>query len=151
MRYAKILCPVDFSEASHEALVAAADLARTHESLLTLVHVYELSPFAFPEIALRPEIVDDLIKTSVTSLNRWAKEAEGLGARRVETTSLEGIPWNAIVKLAREGQADLVVMSTHGRTGLRHALVGSVAERVVRHAPCPVLVVRPSTAMTAAH
>ena len=148
MRYAKILCPVDFSEASREALVAAADLARSFDSTLTLVHIYQLPVLAVPEMSFRPDLFGEIMKSVDESLAKWTQEAIGLGARRVESTKLEGIPWDAIVKLAGDGHADLVVMGTHGRTGLRHALLGSVAERVVRHAPCPVLVVRPSAAMT---
>jgi nucleotide-binding universal stress UspA family protein len=143
MRYAKILCPVDFSDVSHEALVAAADIARSNDALLEIVHIFELSLFAFPQITIRPDIAEEMINKGRANLARWAKEAEGLGVRRVESSQPEGVPWDAIIRLARDHQADLVVMGTHGRTGVRHALIGSVAERVVRHAPCPVLVVRP--------
>jgi universal stress protein A len=142
MRYAKILCPVDFSEPSREALVAAADLARTFDASLTLVHVYQLPLAAVPEMSVDPELYGMMGKRADEELARLTQEALGLGVRRVESTRLEGVAWDVIVKLARDGRVDLVVMGTHGRTGLRHALLGSVAERVVRHASCPVLVVR---------
>jgi universal stress protein A len=142
MRYAKILCPVDFSPPSHEALVAAADLAQRFDSALTLVHVYQVPMLAVPEMSLDPGVLVQILRSIDETLAKLTQEAIGLGARRVESSKIEGIPWDTIVKLARDGQSDLVVMGTHGRTGLRHALLGSVAERVVRHAPCPVLVVR---------
>ena len=144
MRYAKIVCPVDFSPSSHEALVAAADLARTFDSLLTLLHVYQLPVLAVPEMSLNPEILVQMMKSTDEALSKWTQEAIGLGAPRVESTKIEGLAWDSIVALARDRHADLIVIGTHGRTGLRHALMGSVAERVVRHAACPVLVVRSS-------
>ncbi len=145
MRFARILCPVDFSEASYEAMLAAADLARAFDSLLMLVNVYQLPVPIVPRMALDPLFVGAIMKDADENLARLAREATQLGARRVESSRLEGVPWDAIVKLARDGHADVVVMGTHGRTGLRHALLGSVAERVIRHAPCPVLVIRPSS------
>jgi nucleotide-binding universal stress UspA family protein len=144
MRFAKILCPVDFSDASHEALLAAVRLAREFDATLTILHVYSLPVVAVPEMSLNPAIYDQILKSAEEGLARWTREASQLGAHRVDSAKLEGVPWDVIVKVAREGGADVVILGTHGRTGLRHALLGSVAERVVRHAPCPVLVVRPA-------
>ena len=76
------------------------------------------------------------------TLADWRHEAEQLAGRSVNAINLEGVPWDRIVKLVREGGYDLLVLSTHGRTGLKHALIGSVAEKIVRHASCPVFVVR---------
>jgi nucleotide-binding universal stress UspA family protein len=79
-------------------------------------------------------------------LARWKGEAEQLGARRVSTVLATGAPWHEIVEIARRDPAiDLIVMGTHGYTGLKHVLMGSVAEKVVRHAPCPVLAARART------
>jgi nucleotide-binding universal stress UspA family protein len=66
-----------------------------------------------------------------------------IGSRgRFQVQVRDGVPWEEVVTAARESNTDLIILSTHGRTGLSHALLGSVAERVMRHAPCPVLVVR---------
>jgi universal stress protein A len=79
-------------------------------------------------------------------LAEWKAHAKELGANEVATRVLTGAPWDQIVAAARDDSAiDLIVMGTHGRTGLKHALLGSVAEKTVRHAPCPVLVVRSRT------
>jgi universal stress protein A len=141
--YRKILCPVDFSEPSRAALATASELAARFDATLTLLHVYQVPVLGYPEVGLGP------IRTSVAalaeqSLGEWGAEAERLAGRSVTAVNLEGVPWDQIVKYAAAHKCDLVVVGTHGWTGLKHVLVGSVAERVVRLAPCPVLVVRQS-------
>jgi nucleotide-binding universal stress UspA family protein len=143
-RVRKILCAVDFSEPSREALHYAADLAARFGADLVLLHVYQLPGYAFPEgiVLAGPEVLADLLGRIDASLQSWRTEAVARGANRVEITTAQGAPWSEIVRTAGEGGYDLVVVGTHGRTGLGHALLGSVAERVVRKAPCPVLTVR---------
>jgi nucleotide-binding universal stress UspA family protein len=80
-----------------------------------------------------------------TLLESLKKDAARLGVLRVTAAKSIGPPVAEIVRFAREGNYDLIVLGTHGRTGLKHALIGSVAERVVRHAHCPVLTIRPAT------
>jgi universal stress protein A len=142
MRFSRIICPVDFSAPAHEALLAAVQLAIRFEATLTLVNVYSLPLLAVPEMSVDPTLLTEILAHTDAQLASWTREAIQLGARRVEAAKLEGVAWDVIVKVARDGGADLIVIGTHGHTGLRHALVGSVAERVVRHASCPVLVVR---------
>jgi nucleotide-binding universal stress UspA family protein len=143
MRANKILCAVDFSDCSKTALQVAADLAKQHEGSLMLVHVhvppgYEYSGGVFN----MADAAADLGAAARQALVPWVKDAEARSASKVEVVTLMGTPWDEIVRLARTSAADVIVVGTHGRSGLNRALIGSVAERVVRHAPCNVLVVR---------
>lgn len=138
----KILCPVDHSECSYLALKYAISLALKDEAKLYLMHVidirlydteiYKFSPYKLNEIDLS-KIREDLIK----SLPEGTSDV-----LEIETIVVKGIPFQEIVNAATTIEADLVVIGTHGRTGLSHAVMGSVAEKVVRKAPCPVLTVR---------
>jgi universal stress protein A len=140
-RILNILVAVDFSDYSKAALDYATFLAESFGATLTLVHAVE--PYVYPEDLSAGFTIDQIDA-------RWMqKQKEKLEALR--QTIKEGIPatvvvtmgtaWNGIVGAAKSWNADLIVIGTHGRTGLKHALVGSTAERVVRHAACPVLVV----------
>ena len=144
MGFHKIMCPVDFSPSSREALDVAARLARESNAPLVLAHVWEPSRFAISaDFGLSPQVVQALFDTQEAELAKWKTLARELGVKEVATCMRTGAPWDQIVSVARDDQAiDLIVMGTHGRTGLKHALLGSVAEKVVRHAPCPVLVAR---------
>lgn len=138
----KILVPVDFSPGSNDALALAVDLSNRYEAELTIVHVNELPASLLPSAAIPASVVESWISEAQNLLADTKARALGAGARRVEAEFLQGTPHVAIVNLASEGHFDLIVIGTHGRTGLKHALIGSVAERVVRTAPCPVLTVR---------
>jgi len=85
--------------------------------------------------------VADLIAQLQTGLRQAAARARELGATAVETKLVEGVAWPEIVAAAKTQGCDLIVMGTQGRSGLSHLLLGSVAEKVVRHAPCPVMAV----------
>lgn len=139
-----ICCPIDFSEPSRVALRTAAMLSRRFDADLALLHVYELPVFTLLEGSLlpTPRMMSELAERSDKGLAEAYEEAHRLGACRITTTKLLGTPHAEIVRFATEGQFDLVVMGTRGRTGLEAAVMGSVAERVVRLAPCPVLAVR---------
>ncbi len=143
-QWTKICCPVDFSETSRVALEEAADLARRCAAALTVLHVFEPSAATTGEMqAPVPELFDATAKELERKLAGWKLEAERLGAPAVEQAVISGAAPHEIAAFAREGGFDLVVMGTHGRTGFRHMVIGSVAERVIREAHCPVLVVRP--------
>ena len=139
--FKKILVPVDFSAHSAEAVRMAADLAQQYDGSITLVHVHDPLPYALPPEydMYTPEQETRLIAEFEKRLAVTRRAAEGAGAQRVETRLLSGLPSAAIVEAARSGQFDLIVMGTRGRTGIKHALLGSVAERVLRNAHCPVL------------
>ena len=122
----------------------AVQLARESGGSLTLLHVWHFPAYAFAAEAPIPDnLIQELAADAERTLVDWAREAMALGAARLSTSLVEGVPWDRIVsELGRDPAYDLAVLGTHGRTGLKHVLLGSVAEKVVRHAPCPVLVVR---------
>jgi nucleotide-binding universal stress UspA family protein len=141
-QWTRICCPVDFSQTSRAALEEAADLARRHGAALTVLHVFEPAVTGEMEASV-PELLEATARELERKLAGWKLEAERLGAPAVEQAVISGVPGREIAAFASEGGYDLVVMGTHGRTGLRHLVIGSVAERVIREAHCPVLVVRP--------
>ncbi|HEX7837412.1 MAG TPA: universal stress protein [Kofleriaceae bacterium] len=144
MRFHKILCPIDFSAGSQYALRTAARIAAASEAELVVANVWYMPPMAYAGDAPVPaDAVQFLVDDSKRGLAQAERDASSLGARRVTTALLSGVPWEQLVALlGRDETFDLVVMGTHGRTGLSRILLGSVAEQVVRHAPCPVLTVR---------
>jgi nucleotide-binding universal stress UspA family protein len=138
----RILCAVDFSEPSRLAMETAAELARRHGSQLTLVHV-NAAPARQPAVVLAPpELFETWPREQGQKLEQWGTEAQHLAARPVNTLLLSGPAALEIVRAAQDDRSDLVVIATRGRTGLKRVVLGSVAEHVVRAAPCPVLVVR---------
>ena len=146
MRVTKVLCAVDFSEPAREALHFAADLARQYEAELTLIHIYAVPGYAFPEgvMVAGPEVMNELLQEIDRSLESWKKEAVSRGASDPKTIAIQGSAAQEIIRFAEDQGIDLIVVGTHGRGGLAHVLLGSVAEKVVRKAPCPVLTVRAS-------
>ena len=145
LEWKKILCPVDFSPASRETLDVAVELSRRFGSALTLFHAYPLPGYTLPEgtVLPRPQMLQELAEQTDRHLAEWKDLARGRGVASVETAKSVGEPAAEIVEFAQQGGFDLIVMSTHGRTGIAHALLGSVAERVVRRSPVPVLTIRP--------
>jgi universal stress protein A len=144
MAFQKILCPIDFSEPSRLALHHAAQLARESAAELVVAHAWQ-SPMhpEYSEGILHNELLAPRLEEQQAALAAAKREVEALGPTRVATKLLYGVPWDAIARETREDPGyDLVVIGTHGRTGIRHVLLGSVAERVARHASCPVLLVR---------
>ncbi len=141
-----ICCPVDFSDASRAAMEVAADLARRGGASLTLLHAYPVPGYTFPDgsVVASPRMLQELADQSARHLGEWKKQAEALGALDVRVETVVGEPAAEIVAFARDRKVDLLVLGTHGRTGIEHALMGSVAERVVRRARCPVLTVHPN-------
>jgi nucleotide-binding universal stress UspA family protein len=140
----RILCPIDFSPGSRRAMEIAIQLAKPAGAELILAHAWHLPAMAAAgEYPVPPETVQALVDDAARGLAQAAGEAKDLGARVVTTSFLSGVPWEQLVAaLEADPTIDLVVMGTHGRTGLRRLLIGSVTEKVVRHAPCPVLAVR---------
>jgi nucleotide-binding universal stress UspA family protein len=145
MAFQRILCPTDFSPPARAALGVAADLARASAGKLILLHVWQdAGAYALlPEGAIvLQSLAVEIPAEAERQLAEWKRSAEQLGAPSVVTRLVEGPAWARIVEAVAPEGADLIVMGTHGRTGLKHALIGSVAEKVVRHASCPVLVTR---------
>lgn len=141
----RICCPIDFSDASRAAMEVAADLARRFGAELVLLHAYPIPGYTFPDgsVVASPKMMQELAEQAERHLGEWRSDAERLaGGPRVGMEKAVGEPAAEILSYARESGVDLLVLGTHGRTGLEHALMGSVAERVVRKAHCPVLTVR---------
>lgn len=139
----QILVPVDFSEHSRKSLRYARPFAEQFGASLLLLHVIE--PLAFPgEFGYAPIEPVNLDQQRMDNARQQLKKvAEELAATvPVESVVRLGRAWKEIVDTARVKETDMLIISTHGYTGLKYALLGSVAEKIVRHAPCPVLVVR---------
>lgn len=145
LEWKKILCPVDFSDASRSALEVASELARRFDGEVTVFHAYPLPGYTLPEGTVLPAtgMLQELAEQTEALLQRWKAEAIADGAPRVSSGKSVGEPAAEIVAAAEDGKYDAIVVGTHGRTGLAHVLLGSVAERVVRRAPMPVVTVRP--------
>lgn len=143
-RITRILAPVDFSPPSTAAVRFAATLARALDARLELIHIVE-DPFmstAWGAEAYVSDLTQLLDSLTVNATSRLEQLKTVLADVATETEVLRGEPWRQIVEHASASKADLIVMGTHGHTGLSHVLLGSVAEHVVRQAPCPVLTVR---------
>lgn len=137
----KILVPVDFSEASIGALPYASALAERFGAGLALVHVAEIPPNAGFDYIPAATVHEDMVKSAEKLLERIQKEVfPEVG--RSEAVVVSGTPYHEITRAAQRMKADMIVLTTHGRTGLKHILLGSTAERVVRYAKCPVLAIR---------
>jgi nucleotide-binding universal stress UspA family protein len=146
--YQTIVVPYDFSEHARAALATAADLARRLQSDIHLFHVLQLPVYTYPAFqaaaAAPPADLVDIRDGAMASLREIAASIEGAPGK-VETHVVEGATIVEMIRqFAEEIGADLIVMGTHGRTGLAHVFLGSVAERTLRSAPCPVLTVQAS-------
>ena len=144
-RIRRVLHPTDFSRTSGAAFTKALDLAKTSKAELLVVHV--LAP-AVPMVGdgyVSPEVYEDLVASARAdgkkNLDVLVAKAKKAGVR-AKSLLLEGVPHEQIARTARTQRADLVVMGTHGRTGLAKLFLGSVAGRVIAIAPCPVMTVR---------
>lgn len=141
----RILLPTDFSDYSKTATKYACELATKFDAELHLLHTLEIHPTSTPEfvmgLSLPAYVQESKAAAEMTIHNvldpKWAK-----GGKVIHKV-VEGSPITEIISYARQHDIDLIVLTTHGRTGLSHALMGSVAENIVRTAPCPVLTVRP--------
>lgn len=155
LRLTQILAPTDFSEHSSYALRHAAELARQFGAKLVLIHVVPNETLeAISKAHVPPHPVDKVYEDLSQEIReQYARHVPPEVRKTLETEILvlPGVPFLEIIRAARLKGADLIVMATHGRTGLSHALVGSVTEKVVRRAPCPVLSVRPVRVEAVAH
>jgi nucleotide-binding universal stress UspA family protein len=139
----RILVPLDFSEHAEPVTEWAAHLALEHGSAITLLHAYHL-PVEFQQLEgayLPAEFWTQVKEEAEQSLARYAEELRRTGAQ-VEASVREGYPATVILEEAARLPADLIVIGTHGLSGLKHLLLGSIAERVVQKAACPVLTVK---------
>lgn len=142
----RILVAHDFHPTSDAALDYGLSLAARFGATVTIVHAYDIPSMGAPEVLV---LATDWL-TQIATVARESLDAVVARARKsgvsVDGELREGAAWSQICEVARERRADLVVIGSHGRRGLPRALLGSVAEKVVRTAPCPVLVVRGTAA-----
>lgn len=141
-----IVCPTDFSDASFVALQAAQDLARHFGGELIVVHIVEPIPPVPVDTdgSVRFDVFqyeDELMAAAEKLLGETLAQRVASDVR-VRPMVAGGVPWEEVVRVAAEEKADLLVIATHGRAGWKHLLFGSVTEKVIRVAPCPVLVIR---------
>jgi universal stress protein A len=138
-----LCCPVDFSRESRIAMEEATELAGRHGGDLVLVHVDDRPP---PGAAAGSLATPEALRRTTLEIERqlgdWAEVAKHLAAKPVQFAMLAGAPAEEIVRFARDGRYDVIVMGTHSRAGREHFVFGSVAQAVVREAPCTVVVVR---------
>jgi nucleotide-binding universal stress UspA family protein len=139
----RILVPTDFTETSERALDWALDLAARIGASVTVMHAYEIPVIGFPDGAIiaTPEVATRIADASRAALDATAEKRRS-GPVAIDTLLREGVAWEAINAVADEIDADFVVIGTHGRRGLARALLGSVAENVVRTAHRPVVTIR---------
>lgn len=143
----KILVPTDFSKHSDNALRYGMAFAEKFNAEIHLLHVVQdLSVFIPDAVTVTPLVtppVDQLLASVRAALENLIK-THHLEKFKVQSHAVEGTPFYEIIRVAKEKDVDLIIMGTHGHSGLVHVLMGSVAEKVVRKAPCPVLTVRDS-------
>lgn len=145
IRIQRILLPTDFSANSVIATEYACELAEKFNAEIHLLHTLEFHHIATPDFGMGlalPAFVEESKAAAEKALNN-VLDPQWTAGRKVVQSIVEGSPVKEIVGYARSQDIDLIVISTHGRTGLAHVLMGSVAENIVRSAPCPVLTVRP--------
>jgi nucleotide-binding universal stress UspA family protein len=141
-----ILVPTDFSPSSTSAIAVAIDLAAQLDAELTLLHAWDLPVYPYMELMLNAaEITETVEKAAAECLEKRLKEVQ-VRLPRAKSLLKMGQPWQQIVDAIHESKADLLIMGTHGRRGLSHAIMGSVAEKLVRLSPVPVLTVRGTAA-----
>lgn len=139
--FKRILVPTDFSKSSFAAFRPAAELAKKFNATVYMLHVAEEIPVYAYQIGLSQKaLVDRMVEHSAGEVRKAAKK---LKAQKVELIVRMGNVQDEILSVVKEKKIELVVMGTHGRAGLAHAVVGSIAERVVRHAKCKVMTVKP--------
>lgn len=141
-----ILLPTDFSELSLTAANYAVDLAIQYGAKVHILHVLEKTP---PILAIRSlDLSEEKIKKSIMDDAKNSMEEAAAKIKKgkdvlIESIIKKGVDYQEIVKYSKDAKIDVIVIATHGRTGILHTLIGSVAEKVIRFAKCPVLVITP--------
>ncbi len=144
MQIKTILFPTDFSNGARAAMDHAVSLARDYKARLILLYVIQdisIAEWYIPSSLSVTDLVEDMQRSAAKEMDKWAAEVS-VKVNDVEKLVVRGVPFVEIIKTAKEKDVDLIVIGTHGRTGIDHMLFGSTAEKVVRKAPCPVLTVR---------
>jgi nucleotide-binding universal stress UspA family protein len=146
MEIRHILAPVDFSDYSKKAVEMALTLAQAFGAKLSLLHVVEPPPYpveGYAPSGVAADLLTDLEAQASRELAQWLPDTQAAGVA-VTRYVVIGSPYRKILETAEAEEVDLIVMATAGRTGFSRLVMGSVAERVVRTSPCPVLTIRPT-------
>jgi len=144
----RILVPVDFSECSRQALLHAVALGAKLGAKIHVLHVWEPPLYIFPEVMVQvpdepaQSLGDFAQQRAGREMDQFLREALGEDRPDITRDVQTGHPYQAILRALDDEPYDLIVMGTHGRRGLPHLLLGSIAEKVVRHAPCAVMTIR---------
>ncbi len=144
MQIKTILFPTDFSQGARAAMDHAISLAKDYQAKLILLYVIQdisIAEWYIPSSLSAADLVEDMQKSAWNEMDKWGAEVSQR-VKDVEKLVVRGVPFVEIIRTAKERQADMIVIGTHGRTGIDHMLFGSTAEKVVRKAACPVLTVR---------
>ena len=144
MQIKTILFPTDFSQGARAAMDYAVSLAQDYEARLVLLYVIQdisIAEWYIPSSISAADLVEDMQKSADREMEKWGAEAASK-VKAVEKLVVRGVPFVEIIRTAKEKSADMIVIGTHGRTGIDHMLFGSTAEKVVRKSHCPVLTVR---------
>jgi len=144
MQIKTILFPTDFSNGARAAMDHAISLAKDYQAKLILLYVIQdisIAEWYIPSSISAGELIEDMQKSAWQEMDKWIAEVSKQ-VKDVEKMVVRGVPFVEIIQTAKERNADLIVIGTHGRTGIDHMLFGSTAEKVVRKAACPVLTVR---------
>jgi nucleotide-binding universal stress UspA family protein len=141
LRMKTILVAVDFSDSSEAALAYAVELAKPLGARLVVMHSYELPVYGFPDGALvaSVEVATRIMEGAQTGLEGMVERYKG--EAQLDTIVRQGVPWEEVRAVAEEVNADLIVIGTHGRKGIARALLGSVAEKILRTSTRPVLTI----------
>lgn len=141
MTFKRIFCAIDFSDGSEHVLRLAAMLASQHNCELIIFHSWYLPPSGLSlEYTFVPDVTRQILGDAQKRLDEAVEKTRKLGAKQVNAELANGTPWVEITHALEARGADLCIIGTHGRTGIKRVLLGSVAEKVVRHARCSVLV-----------
>ncbi|MGD9808048.1 MAG: universal stress protein [Deferribacterales bacterium] len=144
VKVTKILYPTDFSDPSACALYYAAEMAKKFDAELVMMHVLldesQMVSFYLPQLTVQ-NLSKDMEDGAKAKMVEFVENTRALEGIEYSTVMVKGIADDEIIKYAKENGIDMIVLGTHGRTGLEHVIFGSTAEKVVRSAPCPVLTV----------
>ena len=144
MQIKTILFQTDFSNGARAAMDHATSLARDYQAKLILLYVIQdisIAEWYIPSSISVGDLVEDMQKSAWQEMDKWIAEVSQQ-VKDPEKMVVRGVPFVEIIRIAKERHVDLIVIGTHGRTGIDHMLFGSTAEKVVRKASCPVLTVR---------
>ncbi len=140
--FTKVLVATDFSPSADHAIEMAADVATRYGAKLVIVHAWDVPSLGYGGMMQSPvDFITPIEQAARQQLEILTKDLRAKSKLEIETLLYQGVAWDRILAAIKETKADLVVVGTRGRTGLSHAILGSVAERVVRLSPVPVLTV----------